>query len=156
MNIGINYVSKYDGSKQLCITIPLALLLDNMYEHDRNELIGYAVASGQLLKLLCSLIATGPVADPPAADVSLDPKTIGDMRQALMPLLSDAHAVELKKARELADKNAHAERVLSDLVHIDSMCYEMQSRESRTRRFEQYAAKFELAKSLYPEYARKA
>lgn len=139
------------------LTIELGHLLDYLPHDAQKEFVGYAVANGELLKILCQEIAGTACdgGDPPTGDIWMGSQTRGEMRVALAPLMGPAIAEELKLAREKAELYENAHRLLRSLAHISQMSREACDQTERIDRNNQWSETWPEVYKMFPEYAPK-
>ncbi len=122
---GIRYVPDHEGSRDrsLCLVAPLWPLLDSFPIEARRELVSWAMADGELLRVLCNQIASSNDTDAecgglPAADYWLSSQDRTALRSALLPLMPAAVADELAAALDLAKRNEQGASTLRSLIHV--------------------------------------
>ena len=155
--VNLQRISQNSERESLCLTIDIGHLLDYMPVEAKKEFVGYAVAEGELLKILCQEIA-GTACDggePPTGDIWMGSRTRGEMRAALAPLLGPAVAEELKLAREKADEFQAARDCLRGLAQVHAMRRDATDIDERCDRNRQWTQMWETVDELFPEYAPK-
>ena len=148
----IGYVPHFEGSRDnaLCLIVPIWQMLDHFPIEARRELVSWAMADGELLKVLCNQIASANDSDAdcggyPAADCWIASRDRTALREALLPLMPEAIADELREAREIATKNERGASSLRSLIHVSLMM----RREGGVNRDEQYLDEWRAVRRWY-------
>lgn len=149
---GLNHV-EVNGRKDFRLTISMGHILDNMGVDDRKEFVENAIADGVLLGVVCRQIGRG-CADyvDDGADIILDDATISKMRIAVMPLLSEAHALEMAQARKDVEASMKKVGALDSLMHVDFLYRTASNANETVMRANQYHDCLSSARLLYPEF----
>lgn len=143
----------YAKDKQLALVLPLWQLLEHFPIDVRREFVSWALADGELLRTICYQISERlpDGSEYPAADYWLNERERTALRVALLPLLPNAVAEELRHAIEKSEKNEHGASTLRSLIHVKLLYESADCAELRMSRADQLEGAWRSAMKWYDE-----